>query len=129
LFSCRKKYLLGLKIITRGRSCWNGGKCKIIRKSKTFRRIRKITLLSWYKYINKLNILYFYKKAALALEVIPKTLAQNCGADVVRLITELRAKHSEKNVGLYWGVNGNIRKIADKKEIGVWEPLDIKKYK
>jgi T-complex protein 1 subunit gamma len=32
-------------------------------------------------------------KVAGALEVIPKTLAQNCGVDVVRTITELRAKH------------------------------------
>jgi len=46
---------------------------------------------------------------------------------VVRLITELRAKHSEKNVGLYSGVNGNTGKIADMKEIGVWEPLAVKK--
>lgn len=30
-----------------------------------------------------------------ALEVIPKTLATNCGMDVVRIITELRAKHAE----------------------------------
>lgn len=31
-----------------------------------------------------------------ALEIIPKTLASNCGMDVVRIITELRAKHAEK---------------------------------
>jgi len=30
-----------------------------------------------------------------AFEIIPKTLAQNCGADVIRTVTELRAKHSE----------------------------------
>ena len=29
-----------------------------------------------------------------ALEIIPKTLASNCGMDVVRIITELRAKHA-----------------------------------
>ena len=29
-----------------------------------------------------------------ALEIIPKTLATNCGMDVVRIITELRAKHA-----------------------------------
>lgn len=31
------------------------------------------------------------------MEVIPKTLALNCGVDVVRTITELRAKHTESN--------------------------------
>jgi len=39
------------------------------------------------------------------LEVIPKTLAQNCGGDVVRTITELRAKHNKED-GLYWGIEG-----------------------
>lgn len=31
-----------------------------------------------------------YQSVAFALEVIPRTLAQNCGADVVRVLTELR---------------------------------------
>lgn len=31
-----------------------------------------------------------------AFEVIPKTLCQNCGVDVIRTITELRAKHSKE---------------------------------
>jgi T-complex protein 1 subunit gamma len=29
------------------------------------------------------------------LEIIPRTLSANCGADTVRILTELRAKHSE----------------------------------
>lgn len=33
---------------------------------------------------------YPYQSVAVALEVIPRTLLQNCGADVIRLITELR---------------------------------------
>jgi T-complex protein 1 subunit gamma len=46
------------------------------------------------------------------LEVIPKTLATNCGMDVVRIITELRAKHTEKgNSG--FGIDGNNKKISD----------------
>jgi chaperonin GroEL (HSP60 family) len=45
-----------------------------------------------------------------ALEVIPKTLAQNCGVDVVRTITELRAKHSQPD-GKYFGIEGNTGKI------------------
>merc|ERR1711871_1923264 len=56
-----------------------------------------------------------YKAVAVAMEVIPRTLAQNCGGDVVRLMTELRSKHasgdgkSDKNPTL--GINGNSGKI------------------
>ncbi len=35
-----------------------------------------------------------FKALASAIEVIPRTLAQNCGADVVRMMTELRARHA-----------------------------------
>ena len=35
-----------------------------------------------------------FSVVADAMEVIPRTLAQNCGADVVRRLTELRAKHA-----------------------------------
>jgi len=35
-----------------------------------------------------------YKALASALEVIPRTLAQNCGGDVVRMLTKLRALHT-----------------------------------
>merc|ERR1719230_980159 len=42
-----------------------------------------------------------YKAVASGLEVIPRTLAQNCGANTIRTLTALRAKHAqegEKNV-------------------------------
>ena len=35
-----------------------------------------------------------YRALAQALEVIPRTLAQNCGASTIRTLTALRAKHS-----------------------------------
>jgi len=55
-----------------------------------------------------------YKALASAFEVIPRTLAQNCGADVVRILTELRAKHSAADgSGALWGINGNTGKIED----------------
>lgn len=42
-----------------------------------------------------------FRAMASALEVIPRTLAQNCGADTVRLLTELRAaKANGANPGL-----------------------------
>ena len=68
-----------------------------------------------------------YKALASALEVIPRTLAQNCGADVVRVLTELRAKHSASDgSGVFWGINGNTGKIDDMKEAEIWDPVSVK---
>jgi len=68
-----------------------------------------------------------YKALASALEVVPRTLAQNCGADVVRTLTELRHKHSAKDgSGLYFGIDGNKGKIADMREDDVWDPIAVK---
>ena len=54
----------------------------------------------------------FFYLVGYALEIIPKTLATNCGMDVVRTITELRAKHAEKG-NTTFGIDGNKKKIAD----------------
>jgi len=69
-----------------------------------------------------------FSVVADALEVIPRTLAQNCGADVVRRMTELRAKHAASKDGEYssWGINGETGELADMKEIGIWEPFVVK---
>lgn len=67
-----------------------------------------------------------YALVAYALEIIPRTLAQNCGADVVRTITDLRAQHADKH-GILKGIDGNTGKITDMSEINVWEPLAVKK--
>lgn len=40
------------------------------------------------------QVINLYNIVGYALEIIPKTLATNCGMDVVRIITELRAKHA-----------------------------------
>lgn len=66
-----------------------------------------------------------FKAAAYALEIIPRTLAANCGGDVVRLITELRARHSDGDSMI--GIDGNLGKIANMSEANVWEPLAVKK--
>lgn len=66
-----------------------------------------------------------YKALAGALEVIPRTLAQNCGGDVVRMLTELRAKHNTED-GLMYGIDGNAAKIANMEEVGVWDPCAVK---
>lgn len=68
-----------------------------------------------------------YLAMAQALEVIPRTLAKNCGANVLRLITELRARHAT-DPAKYWtfGVNGVSGKIVDMKELDIWDPLTVK---
>merc|ERR1711998_763723 len=66
-----------------------------------------------------------YLKVAEALEVIPRTLAENCGATVIRLITQLRAKHANRE-GSSWGIDGNKGTLADMSELGIWEPALVK---
>ena len=56
----------------------------------------------------------FLGKVASTLEVIPRTLAQNCGANVIRTITKLRAKHAEDS-DCTFGIDGNTGKITDMK--------------
>lgn len=46
-----------------------------------------------------------YRAVGQALEVIPRTLAQNCGANVIRTLTKLRAKHAE-TPNCTFGING-----------------------
>lgn len=65
-----------------------------------------------------------YRAIAQALEVIPRTLAQNCGATVIRTLTALRAKHATG--GSTWGINGETGELADMKDLGIWDPLAVK---
>ncbi|GFR44593.1 hypothetical protein Agub_g5871, partial [Astrephomene gubernaculifera] len=66
-----------------------------------------------------------YKAVGVAMEVIPRTLAQNCGANVIRTLTKLRAKHAE-SPGCSWGINGESGEVADLRALGVWEPYQVK---
>lgn len=65
-----------------------------------------------------------YKAVAQALEIIPRTLAQNCGANTIRTLTALRAKHATG--GTTWGIDGETGQLVDMKERGIWEPLAVK---
>lgn len=68
-----------------------------------------------------------YRSVAKSLEVIPRTLIQNCGGDTVRQITALRAKHAAADsVNKNWGIDGETGKIVDMTELNVWEPLAVK---
>ncbi|KAG7256653.1 LOW QUALITY PROTEIN: hypothetical protein CRUP_032961, partial [Coryphaenoides rupestris] len=66
-----------------------------------------------------------YRAVAQALEVLPRTLIQNCGASTIRVLTSLRAKHTEDN-SVSWGVNGETGTLADMSTLGIVEPLAVK---
>jgi hypothetical protein len=50
--------------------------------------------------------------------VIPRTLAQNCGTGVLRILTQLRAKHASGQEPT-WGINGETGQLADM-NVRVW---------
>lgn len=88
-----------------------------------------------------------YAAVGRALEVIPRTLAQNCGANPIRTLTALRvssacvlfglvvwigdffgflqAKHAAAG-NTSWGIDGTNGDLVDMKEYGVWEPAAVK---
>ncbi|CCK70630.1 chaperonin-containing T-complex subunit CCT3 KNAG_0E03730 [Huiozyma naganishii CBS 8797] len=65
-----------------------------------------------------------YQAVADAMECIPRTLIQNAGGDPIRVLSQLRARHSagEHTVG----INGDSGKVTDMVEYGIWEPEVIK---
>ncbi|XP_026848688.1 T-complex protein 1 subunit gamma [Drosophila persimilis] len=69
-----------------------------------------------------------YTAVAHALEIIPRTLAQNCGANTIRALTALRAKHaSHTGDGVCaWGIDGESGEIVDMNVKNIWEPLAVK---
>jgi len=69
-----------------------------------------------------------FKAVSQALEVIPRTLIDNCGGSAIRLLTALRAKHAqhtEKTMCL-WGIDGNKGELADMVQLQVYEPFAVK---
>merc|ERR1711865_149387 len=70
---------------------------------------------------------YAYRAVADALEVIPRSLAHNCGADVVRVMTDLRSRHTKEGSGLNWGIDGMKGVVADVKELGIMDTFAVKK--
>merc|ERR1712168_324967 len=73
-----------------------------------------------------------FKAIANALEVIPRTLVQNCGASIIRQMTTLRAKHvnwggkKEEQGSCNWGINGLTGEISDMEKLEVYDPLAVK---
>jgi len=62
---------------------------------------------------------------AEALEVIPKTLAQNAGLNPIDILVELRAAH-EKPTNLWFGINVFDGKLKDAMKFNILEPLSVK---
>ena len=62
---------------------------------------------------------------AEAVEVIPKTLAENGGLDAIDILVELRSAH-EKEDGKNKGINVYTGKLQDSFENGVLEPISVK---
>ncbi|GMR36354.1 hypothetical protein PMAYCL1PPCAC_06549, partial [Pristionchus mayeri] len=67
-----------------------------------------------------------YKAVARSLEVIPRTLVQNCGGSTIRQLTALRAKHAQSADNWTWGIDGCSGKLVDMKELGIWDPLSVR---
>ncbi|GFE52924.1 CCT chaperonin gamma subunit [Babesia ovis] len=65
-----------------------------------------------------------YRAAAKAFEVIPKTLAQNCGANPVRVITELTSLHAAGNVNA--GLDGETGEICDTMKKKIFDTFAVK---
>ena len=62
-----------------------------------------------------------------ALEVVPKTLAENAGLDSLDVMVSLRAEH-EKEGGEHIGINVFTGKTIDTYEAGVIEPIRVKEH-
>ncbi|AAB99002.1 thermosome (ths) [Methanocaldococcus jannaschii DSM 2661] len=65
------------------------------------------------------------KAFADALEVIPRTLAENSGLDPIDMLVKLRAAH-EKEGGEVYGLDVFEGEVVDMLEKGVVEPLKVK---
>ncbi|ODV78765.1 T-complex protein 1 [Suhomyces tanzawaensis NRRL Y-17324] len=65
-----------------------------------------------------------YQAVADAFEVIPRTLIQNCGGNPIRILSQLRAKHAQGEHT--FGIDGDLGKVVDMNEYGIWEPEVIK---
>ena len=67
---------------------------------------------------------FAYRAVAAALEVIPRTLSQNCGMDVVRVMTDLRSRHAQGQ--REWGVDGNAGKVGNVISAGIFDSYTVK---
>ncbi|MHA1668196.1 MAG: thermosome subunit beta [Candidatus Heimdallarchaeaceae archaeon] len=64
------------------------------------------------------------EKFAKAMEIIPRTLAENAGLDPIDVLSELHVAHSKN--GHVYGVNPFAAKVDDMAKLNVWEPISVK---
>jgi len=67
-----------------------------------------------------------YRAMARALEVIPRTLVQNCGGNTIRQLTALRAKHAQSGDNWTFGIDGCSGQIVDMRTLNIWDPLSVR---
>ncbi|UJG42164.1 MAG: TCP-1/cpn60 chaperonin family protein [Candidatus Heimdallarchaeum aukensis] len=62
---------------------------------------------------------------AKAMEIIPRTLAENAGLDPIDILSDLYSKHAKN--GTTFGVDPFSGSVADMKKLNVIEPISVKK--
>lgn len=65
-----------------------------------------------------------FRTVGEAMEVIPRTLIQNCGGNTIRLLAKLRAKHAAGEHE--FGIDGDTGVITDMNTIGLYESAAVK---
>ncbi|HLH85774.1 MAG TPA: thermosome subunit beta, partial [Thermoplasmataceae archaeon] len=63
---------------------------------------------------------------AKALEIIPRTLAENAGMDPINTLIQLKAEHDKGHFG--YGIDFQENKVGDMIKSGVYDPLRVKKH-
>ncbi len=63
---------------------------------------------------------------AKALEIIPRTLAENAGMDPINTLIQLKADHEKGKVT--YGIDFSENKVGDMAKAGVFDPLRVKKH-
>uniref|UniRef100_A0A7E4VE95 T-complex protein 1 subunit gamma n=1 Tax=Panagrellus redivivus TaxID=6233 RepID=A0A7E4VE95_PANRE len=107
--NCVRNVLLNPKVVPGGGAIEMALSAALTEKSKTIDGVRQ----------------YPYAAIAGALEVIPRTLIQNCGGNVLKELTALRAKHADGE-NWSWGINGVTGKLVDMNDLGIWDPLSVR---
>ena len=66
---------------------------------------------------------------AAALEIVPRTLAENAGYDPIDIVLSLSAAQAKKEDSGPWiGLNGNSGEIMDMFEEGIFDPIFVAEY-
>jgi thermosome len=60
-----------------------------------------------------------------AVEVVPRTLAENAGLDPIDIMAELKTRHEKEQATT--GVDGLEGKVSDMAKANVWDPLVVKR--